>query len=115
MKNKSSGEIMKEAIVPTLTSVAQAPRTSPLADIDIDNLLMFLSEMMNVTQSQDNLKILALDICLRISENGNDKISLYFAKLLNHLDLNQINSNEITEVFQRIEVLNEVSFIFIFI
>jgi condensin complex subunit 3 len=46
---RNSIDVMKETIVPTLSSIANAPKTSPLADIDVDNVLMFFSENMNIS------------------------------------------------------------------
>ncbi|XP_063923186.1 condensin complex subunit 3-like isoform X2 [Zophobas morio] len=104
---KTCGEVMKEAIVPTLTSLLRAPRTSPLADVDIDNVLNFFSEMMNIHLQNDDLRILALDLCMKILENVTDRIVPFLAKLLYNLELERTNVACKTELIERGEMLLE--------
>ncbi|XP_044254397.1 condensin complex subunit 3-like isoform X2 [Tribolium madens] len=99
------GEIIKESILPTLTTLIRAPRTSPLVDVDTDNVLKFFSEMVNITVSNNSCKMLALDICIKIAENPKDRIVPLLVKLLCLLELNQ--EEDLTEIIERSETLLE--------
>ncbi|EFA02258.2 Condensin complex subunit 3-like Protein [Tribolium castaneum] len=103
--NKQFDEIVKESIVPTLTTIIKAPRTSPLVDIDTDNVIKFFAEIMNTTVSKSIRKNLAIDVCIKIAENRKDRIVPLLIKLLNLLELSQ--EEDLEEVIQRTEALLE--------
>lgn len=44
---KGAKEILSKSVIPIISGIASAPKTSPLADVDIDNLLKFLSVLTN--------------------------------------------------------------------
>lgn len=41
-------EIIEKAVIPVLTQLGNAPPTSPLVDIDVDNALRFLSAISSI-------------------------------------------------------------------
>lgn len=41
----SSLEVIEQAYIPTIQAVLEAPRNSPLADVDIDLIIRFMSQI----------------------------------------------------------------------
>lgn len=40
---KGAKEVLSKTVIPVINGIVSAPKTSPLADVDIDNLLKFLA------------------------------------------------------------------------
>ena len=53
---QESVDVLEKAIVPTLMSIAYAPKTSPLADIKMDGILKFLSAITSLREGVNLLK-----------------------------------------------------------
>lgn len=47
-----SEDILEKAVIPTLVSVAKAPKNSPLTDIDVDDLMRFLKAVTSIKVKQ---------------------------------------------------------------
>lgn len=48
-----SEDFIEKAVVPTLISIAKAPKNSPLVDIDVDSLIRFLATITNMKVKQN--------------------------------------------------------------
>lgn len=47
---ENSRELLESTVIPILTGIIEAPRTSPLAEIDIEDTLRFLSAITSVVR-----------------------------------------------------------------
>lgn len=54
---KGAKDVIAKAVIPIINAVASAPKTSPLADIDVDNLLKFLSVLTNAGNNTVSFRI----------------------------------------------------------
>lgn len=54
-----SEDVIEKAVIPTLISVAKAPKNSPLVDVDVDSLIRFLKTITSIKVKQNvSFKIL---------------------------------------------------------
>lgn len=47
-----SEDVIEKAVIPTLISVAKAPKNSPLVDVDVDSLIRFLNTVTSIKMKQ---------------------------------------------------------------
>ncbi|KAK5640968.1 hypothetical protein RI129_009515 [Pyrocoelia pectoralis] len=84
-----SEEILEKAVIPILSSLGNAPRTSPLADVDIDGALSFLAAITSIQKPVgfNNIhKNLAFSLCDKIAPKPEDRCVPLYVKMLLHLD-----------------------------
>ncbi|XP_031353085.1 uncharacterized protein LOC116178001 isoform X4 [Photinus pyralis] len=82
-------ELLEKAVIPILTSLGNAPRTSPLADVDIDSALSFIAAITSIQKPVgfNNIhKNLAFAVCEKIAPRPDDKCVPLYVKMLLHLD-----------------------------
>ncbi|KAF5285559.1 hypothetical protein FQR65_LT13193 [Abscondita terminalis] len=87
---KDSEEILEKAIIPILTSLGNAPSTSPLSDVNIDNAVEFLSAITFIqksTISHNVHKNLAFALVSKIASKPNDRCVSLYTKMLLRLEL----------------------------
>ncbi|KAJ8975351.1 hypothetical protein NQ317_000279 [Molorchus minor] len=104
---KGAREVIETAVIPTLTTIAHAPRASPLADIDIDNVLRFLAAITNSSDTMDIVHVhthLAQSLCFKIANKPSDPVVPYLSKMLLHLEIPE-NSSSIKELITQAELL----------
>ncbi|XP_018564704.1 condensin complex subunit 3-like [Anoplophora glabripennis] len=79
---------LEQAVLMTLKVLAYAPKISPLADVNIDNIANFMIALCKTspkyTQIQANL---ALKICFEIKDNPKTKFNVTLSKMLLLLDI----------------------------
>ncbi|KAJ8910833.1 hypothetical protein NQ315_015568 [Exocentrus adspersus] len=82
-----SAEQLEQAVLATVKALAFAPKISPLADVNIDNIANFLIALCKTSpkgvQIQSNL---AAKICFEISDNPKSNLNLTLSKMLLSLD-----------------------------
>ncbi|KAJ8943244.1 hypothetical protein NQ318_009935, partial [Aromia moschata] len=107
---KGAKQVIEKAVIPTLTSIANAPRTSPLADVNIDNILRFLAAIIDTDGTTDiahNHTNLAQSICFKIANKTSDPVVPYLCKMLLYLEIHPENSRIINELITQAELLLE--------
>lgn len=110
--SKDCGEVFKAAIHPTLSIIINAPKTSPLSEISLDNVVVFFATIFNKLLTRHRIKTLFLDIQMKIMDKPQDKINGSFLKLLHRLDLDQADIEGVEEVKQKSRMMLEVGNIF---
>lgn len=55
---KGAKEVLSKAVIPVINSIACAPKTSPLADVDVDNLLKFLAVLTSTSNDIVSFSVL---------------------------------------------------------
>lgn len=73
--------------VPTLTAIVDAPKHSPLAEIEVLTVIKFLIEICrpnrhSVAIGLDAYKMISLTLCREIMERPNNKVTLVYMKTL---------------------------------
>ncbi|GLV43832.1 Chromosome associated protein G [Carabus blaptoides fortunei] len=84
-------KIVEDSFIPTLTSVVEAPRYSPLASVSIDSTLKFLIELSRPGRNKCNKKLnphinISLLLCREICNKPNNNCALIYLKALVMLD-----------------------------
>ncbi|KAG5878423.1 hypothetical protein JTB14_002506 [Gonioctena quinquepunctata] len=100
-------DVMAEAVIPILMSIASAPVTSPLADVDVDNLLHFLSTLTNSNDKTDLVNphlSMAHMFCYEMMKRTNAPIVHHLSKMLLYLDVPSENYSSIKELISQVEI-----------
>lgn len=87
---KDSEEILEKAVIPILTSLGNAPATSPLSDVNTDNAIEFLSAITFIEKStvfHNVHKNLAFALCYKIAARPEDRCVPLYIKMLLSLEL----------------------------
>ncbi|XP_072382849.1 condensin complex subunit 3-like isoform X2 [Diabrotica undecimpunctata] len=112
-KIEGAKEVIANAIIPTLQSIVSAPATSPLAAVDVDNLLLFLSNIIDADNRKDLINIhinMAHMFTHEIIKKRNDFVAIYLSKLLLYLDISTDNAAAIKELKTQVQkVLDDES------
>ncbi|XP_018322189.1 condensin complex subunit 3 [Agrilus planipennis] len=107
-KVRGSEEIFEGAVIPILSSIANAPCTSPLVDIDIDNTLRYLSALIGIRKStcivNQHLK-LARTLCHKIQTRPQDSAVPFYTKMLLCLEPTLEDPVVIQELLQQVDHL----------
>ncbi|KAL3272671.1 hypothetical protein HHI36_014135 [Cryptolaemus montrouzieri] len=88
--SKGAKKILEKSVMSIISSIANAPISSPLVEVDIDNVLRFLSALTNSQDSIESENIhnsLAFSIIEKISNKPNDVCTPPLAKLLTYLEV----------------------------
>ncbi|XP_023312044.1 condensin complex subunit 3 isoform X1 [Anoplophora glabripennis] len=107
---KGAREVIEKAVVPIISSIANAPRTSPLADVEIDNVIQFLSALTNSNGTTEVVHIhtdLANLLCYNIANKPKDLTVPYLTKILLHLEIPPEKTVAIRELLTQVELLLE--------
>uniref|UniRef100_A0A6P7FVC2 Uncharacterized protein LOC114334577 n=1 Tax=Diabrotica virgifera virgifera TaxID=50390 RepID=A0A6P7FVC2_DIAVI len=106
-------EVIANAIIPTLQSIVSAPTTSPLAAVDVDNLLMFLSTIIGADNRKDLINIhinMAHMFTHEIIKRKHDFVAIHLSKFLLILDISSDNIAAIKELKTQVQkVLDDES------
>ncbi|KAK9888126.1 hypothetical protein WA026_000397 [Henosepilachna vigintioctopunctata] len=103
---EGSRRIVEKAVLPIIYNLVNAPRNSPLVEVDIDNVLKFLSALTTISKANETENIhrsLARSIIEKISNKPNDACTPYFAKLLTYLDVGSDDSESLKNMISSIE------------
>lgn len=101
-------DAFENAVLQVVVSIAYAPKSSPLADINHDQLLYVLSKMTcRRNQAVDIHKNLIFSICNKIAAKPRDIAVHMFSKLLCFLEPPFYDSNYINELRIRVQNLFE--------
>ncbi|XP_056629593.1 condensin complex subunit 3-like isoform X2 [Diorhabda sublineata] len=99
-------DVIAKAVIPTLQSISNAPRTSPLAVVDADNLLLFIStitdcdEKIDVSRTHINM---AHMFTSEILKKKNEGIAIYLSKLLLYLNISSESVSTLKELIAKVE------------
>ncbi|KAK3582660.1 hypothetical protein CHS0354_001712 [Potamilus streckersoni] len=97
---RDSQEIVEEAFIPTLKKLLNAPASSPLAEVDVNNVAELLIQLTNVkllAQNQERVvdnpghDNLAVRVCNEILSNPSSFNLKLWVRILNQLDLSPDN------------------------
>ncbi|CAG9817626.1 unnamed protein product [Phaedon cochleariae] len=105
---KGAREVIVKAVVPILNSIANAPNTSPLADVDVDNLLRFLAVITNADDKKELASThlaMAHMFCYEMVKKKNASIVHYLSKMMLLLEIPSENSALAKELVAQLEVL----------
>ncbi|XP_050308524.1 condensin complex subunit 3 isoform X2 [Anthonomus grandis grandis] len=101
-------QTMAQSIVTILTRIADAPRTSPLADIDVDDVLRFLVCVTDDNNTNLVHTSLAKKLLQEISMKPTDKTTIYFSKMLNLLKLPAGDTPDVQELITQANNIQEM-------
>lgn len=115
IENKEGiNEHLQNAILPTLEAIAEAPKQSPLSDVDLDSLVRILASMTHCKDNSENIhKNLSYLLCFKIKNMLNiiSDARLY-SKMLVALDVSGFDKIAVCEVIAMAdELLDTVSHI----
>ncbi|XP_076275206.1 condensin complex subunit 3-like isoform X1 [Rhynchophorus ferrugineus] len=107
---KEARGIIAKAIIPVISNIANAPRTSPLVDVDPDNVLKFLATVIQDSSDSSDLiqRELVHELIKEISTNPTAAPTPYFAKLLLYLNLDLSDAVLVNELIAQIELLKNM-------
>ncbi|XP_066258373.1 condensin complex subunit 3-like isoform X2 [Euwallacea similis] len=103
-------EVVAKAIVPTLYNLAEAPETSPLANVDVDNLINFMCVLSDSKEVRGLLHIhseIARRILHEISCKPTSILLVYFSKVLDHIKVDPNDSPAARELVNNAEMILE--------
>ncbi|XP_066145569.1 condensin complex subunit 3-like isoform X2 [Euwallacea fornicatus] len=103
-------EVVAKAIVPTLYNLAEAPETSPLANIDVDNLINFMCVLSDSKEVRGLLHIhseIARRVLHEISCRPTSIVVVYFSKVLDHIKVDPNDSPAARELINNAEMILE--------
>ncbi|XP_019880446.2 condensin complex subunit 3 isoform X2 [Aethina tumida] len=102
-------EVIEQAVIPILTIIANAPKTSPLADIDVDNILKFLAALTS-TAGTGIVNIhtnIAHSLLNQVASKPHDNLVPYMTKMLRYLQIPIDNNTTIKELIREAELAYE--------
>ncbi|KAF5293753.1 hypothetical protein FQA39_LY03238 [Lamprigera yunnana] len=110
---KNSEDVLEKAVIPVLTSLGNAPSTSPLIDVNVDSVILFLSAITSIKKSKgfNNIhKNLAFDLCHKINSRPEDKCVFLYIKMLLGLELVLDDPVVVQELINQVElILQEIT------
>lgn len=104
-------EILEQAVIIVLVSMANAPKTSPLFDIDIENALNFLACITSFKKQKNEVNIhknLATAIVAKMSSKPNNCVFQLLVRMLLKLDPPFDEATAISDLKTQTEFLFEV-------
>uniref|UniRef100_A0AAR5PJ95 Nuclear condensin complex subunit 3 C-terminal domain-containing protein n=1 Tax=Dendroctonus ponderosae TaxID=77166 RepID=A0AAR5PJ95_DENPD len=107
---ENAREVVARAIVPIINKFCEAPRSSLLVDIDMVNVIKFLSAITDVgsKNSSVDVHIQVADLLVQeISSRPSELSTIYFAKMLKYLHINHSNDVAVKELVTNCELLLE--------
>ncbi|XP_044759050.1 condensin complex subunit 3-like isoform X2 [Coccinella septempunctata] len=105
---KGAKKVVQKAILPIISSIVNASGTSPLLEIDMENVLRFLAAITNTIDDNDNENIhneIAVDLIERMLNKPNDACVPYLVKLLTYLELKFQDMDKCRSLITSIELL----------
>ncbi|XP_045477809.1 condensin complex subunit 3-like isoform X2 [Harmonia axyridis] len=105
---KGAKRIVQRAVVPIISSIVNAPGTSPLLEIDIENVLRLLAALTCTVNDKDEENIhgeIAVDLVERISKKPNEACTSYLVKLLTYLTMKFKDIEECKKMIASVELL----------
>ncbi|KAJ8969401.1 hypothetical protein NQ317_010309 [Molorchus minor] len=85
--NESASQL-EEAVLMTIKAIAFAPKISPLADVNIENIAKFMIALCKTSPEGPNIhKNLASTLCFEIKGKPKNKLNLILSKILLMLDI----------------------------
>lgn len=109
-KVNDNEKILEQAVVIVLVSIANAPKTSPLFDIDIENALNFLTCITSFRKQKNIVNIhknLAASIISKISTKPNQVVIQLLVRMLLKLDPPFDDAAAISDLKSQVEFLFE--------
>ncbi|CAH1100124.1 unnamed protein product [Psylliodes chrysocephalus] len=106
-KSDDAKEVIAKAVKPILNSIASAPRTSPLADVDVDNLILFLATITNGKRDLGTHVNMAHMCTNEILKTKNPLMAVYLCKMLVHLDIQSENVAVLKELIAQVNTILE--------
>lgn len=105
---KGASSILEKAIIPTLCYIGNAPKTSPLVEVNYDDLLHCLIKFTKIkeTTTVDVHKHLAYSILSRLAET-NERSERILIKMLTLLDTPHGEPNVIIELSQLVSLAQD--------
>lgn len=99
-------QVFEHAILPMLTIVAEAPKKSPLADINIDRMIRILVSLTKFSGLHKNLSFV---ICSKIDSQPDGVTVNIFSRLLQYLDVPEEDMKAIEKLQEHVtDLLNKV-------
>ncbi|CAH0547544.1 unnamed protein product [Brassicogethes aeneus] len=84
---------LEGAVLLTVKALSHAPRVSPLADVNIENIVKFMLALCRTTQQNEQIqRNLARKICCEMLDKPKSKMTIIYSKILCFLDLPQEES-----------------------
>ncbi|KAF5277007.1 hypothetical protein FQR65_LT16086 [Abscondita terminalis] len=78
-----STHLLENSFVPTIKTIVNAPKTSPLSDVNLPSLIKFMLSLCSVCQENDGVHcLLAFKILTEINDNFNEPVNLVLSKVL---------------------------------
>lgn len=100
-KCKNSENPLQEAIIPTLESIANAPKKSPLSEVNQDKVVQTFNSLITLDKSnnhQEDAMKFSLAICYKIASAPNEKYVHLLTKMLLAIDIPTTNSPTLNEI-----------------
>ncbi|KAK4873329.1 hypothetical protein RN001_015358 [Aquatica leii] len=83
-----SANLLENAFLPTIKTILNAPKTSPLSDVNLQSLEKFMLSLCSVCHENDRLHdLLAFKICMEINDDHDEFLNVTLSKILLLLDI----------------------------
>ncbi|CAG9815968.1 unnamed protein product [Phaedon cochleariae] len=102
-------EQLMDAVLMTIRTLFSAPRTSPLADVNIENIAKFMLALCKTSPDASYIhSSLATTLCGEMLKKPKSKLNLVFAKMLLMLDISD-NKMKVDELLDLCDQIRDVS------
>lgn len=107
-KVQNAPSVLEKAILPTLCYIGNAPKTSPLAEVNYDDILHCLIKFTRIRESTtaEVHKHLAYSILSRLAKTNDQSVRI-LTKILGYLDIPTDEPNVILELSQQVSRAQE--------
>ncbi|CAG9771341.1 unnamed protein product [Ceutorhynchus assimilis] len=100
-------EQLEGGILLTIDKFAKAPSTSPLAKVNIDNVVKFMLALCKLSSKGDTMRSnIILALCTKINENPTSEMTSLYSKILLIVDLPE-DQNLMEQIFVLIDEVRE--------